>query len=143
MSGINLVVLVGRLGKDPEVKYMPSGDPVANFSLATSESWKDKTSGEKKERTEWHNITAFGKLAEICAQYLKKGSQVYIQGKLRTDKYEKNGQTHYSTKVIADKMQMLDSRPKDETAAPASGGGGETSEPLDDDIPFITNRGPY
>jgi single-strand DNA-binding protein len=107
MSGVNKVIIVGNCGKDPETKYLPSGGAVTNISIATSESWKDKQTGEKKEQTEWHNIVFFNRLAEIAAEYLKKGSSVYVEGKLKTDKYDKDGVTHYSTKVIANQMQML------------------------------------
>ena len=110
MKGINKAIIVGNLGKDPETRYTPSGTAIASFSVATSESWKDKQTGEKQERTEWHRIEAFGKLAEIIGEYLKKGSQVYIEGKLRTDEYEKDGIKRYSTKIIADEMQMLGSK---------------------------------
>jgi len=111
MSGINKAIILGNLGKDPEVRYTQSGSAVASFSIATSETWKDKNTGDKQEKTEWHNITAFGKLAEIIGQYLHKGSKVYIEGKLQTDKYtDSNGVEKYSTKIIANQMQMLDSR---------------------------------
>ncbi|MDD7545617.1 single-stranded DNA-binding protein [Actinobacillus porcinus] len=110
MSGINKAIIIGRLGNDPEVRTMPNGDPVAKISLATSESWTDKQSGEKKELTEWHTVIAFRKLAEIMGQYLKKGSQVYIEGKLRTRKWQdQNGQDRYTTEIIADKLEMLGS----------------------------------
>lgn len=108
--GVNKVILIGNLGADPEVRYMPSGGAVANIRIATSESWKDKQTGEQQERTEWHRITFYNRLAEIAGEYLKKGSQVYIEGRLRTRTYEKEGQTHYSTEIIADNMQMLGSR---------------------------------
>lgn len=115
--GINKVILIGNLGADPEIRYFPSGDAVANFNIATSESWKDKTTGEPQERTEWHRIVIFGKLAEIAKQYLHKGSKVYIEGKLRTRKWQgQDGQDRYTTEVIVDlsgSMQMLDSRPAD------------------------------
>jgi len=110
MSGINKAIIIGRLGNDPETRYLPNGDSVTNISVATSESWKDKNTGEKVEKSEWHRVTFFRKLAEIAGQYLKKGSKVYIEGKLKTRKYEKDEQTHYSTEIIADTMQMLDSR---------------------------------
>lgn len=145
--GINKVILVGTCGKDPETRYMPSGGAVTSISVATNESWKDKQTGEKQERTEWHNITFFGRLAEIAGEYLKKGSQVYIEGSLRTEKWQdKQGQDRYTTKVIANEMQMLGGRP--------GGGGGDfapqqqQSQPqpanqpapvddsFDDDIPF-------
>lgn len=105
--GINKVILVGTLGRDPEVRYMPSGGAVANVSLATNEQWKDKTTGEKKESTEWHNLVFFGRLGEIAGEYLRKGSLVYVEGKLKTEKYEKDGVTRYSTKVICNELQML------------------------------------
>ncbi|HVA55571.1 MAG TPA: single-stranded DNA-binding protein, partial [Gammaproteobacteria bacterium] len=108
--GVNKVILVGNLGADPETRYMPSGSAVTNIRIATSESWKDKESGEQKERTEWHRITFYNRLAEVAGEYLKKGAQVYIEGRLRTRTYEKEGQTHYSTEIIADNMQMLGSR---------------------------------
>jgi len=111
MSGINKAIIVGRLGQDPEIRYMPDGTPVANFSVATSENWTDKTTGEKKEKTEWHRIVAWRRLAEICAQYLSKGKQVYIEGKLQTDEWQdKEGIKRYTTKIIASTMQMLGSR---------------------------------
>jgi single-strand DNA-binding protein len=113
-KGLNQVSLIGNLGKDPEVKYMPSGDAVANITVATSETWNDKNSGEKKEKTEWHRVVFFGKIAEVVAQYLKKGSKVFVQGKLQTRKWQNNdGQDMYTTEVIVDMggtMQMLDSR---------------------------------
>lgn len=104
---INKAIIVGNLGQDPETRYMPSGSAVTNISVATSRRWKDKQSGEDKEETEWHRVAAFGKLAEIMAEYLHKGSQVYIEGHLRTRKWEKEGVTHYSTEIIADTMKML------------------------------------
>jgi single-strand DNA-binding protein len=109
--GVNKVILVGNLGKDPETRYMPSGSAVTNLTLATSESWKDKQTGEAQERTEWHKIAMFGRLAEIAAEYLRKGSQVYIEGKLRTRKWQdKEGKDRYTTEIVADEMQMLGSR---------------------------------
>ena len=109
--GVNKVILIGNLGRDPEVRYSPSGSAVANVTLATSESWKDKNSGEKQEKTEWHRVVFFGRLAEIAGEYLKKGSQVYIEGSLRTRKWQdKEGQERYTTEIVADKMQMLGSR---------------------------------
>jgi single-strand DNA-binding protein len=133
--GINKVILVGNLGNDPEVRYSQSGTAMTSISVATSESWKDKTSGEQQERTEWHRVKFFGRLAEIAGEYLKKGSQVYIEGKLRTDKYtDKAGVEKYSTDIIADEMQMLGgkmsggeggggSRPMGGGGAPRSSGG--------------------
>lgn len=109
--GINKVILVGTCGKDPDTRYMPSGGAVTNISIATNEQWTDKQSGQKQERTEWHNVVFFGRLGEIAGEYLKKGSQVYIEGKLKTEQYEKDGITRYSTKIIANEMQMLGGRP--------------------------------
>lgn len=115
--GINKVILIGNVGGDPETRYMPSGTAVTNITVATNESWKDKQTGEQKERTEWHRVEMFNRLAEIAAEYLRKGSQVYIEGKLRTDKWQdKSGQDRYTTKIIADQMQMLGGR--------GGGGGG-------------------
>jgi single-strand DNA-binding protein len=110
MSGINKMIVLGRLGKDPEVRYLQDGKAVANFSVATSEEWKDKATGEKKERVEWHKIVVFGRLAEICGQYLSKGKQIYVDGRLQTRSWEKDGATHYMTEIVASTMQMLDSR---------------------------------
>ena len=162
MSGINKVILIGNLGKDPETRYMPSGKAATNFSIATSERFKDRETGEPQERTEWHRISTFDRLAEIAAEYLRKGSKVYIEGRLRTRKWQdKDGKDRYSTEIIADQMQMLDSRgstpgagagPDDgdfrssgagrgrparaaAPAATASAGGGNAAE-FDDDIPF-------
>ncbi|WGZ93061.1 MAG: single-stranded DNA-binding protein [Candidatus Thiothrix putei] len=110
--GINKVILVGTLGKDPEVKYMPSGGAITNVSVATSEQWKDKQSGEKKEITEWHRVVFFNRLAEIAGEYLRKGQQVYIEGRLRTRKWQgQDGQDRYTTEIVADDMQMLGGRP--------------------------------
>ena len=142
MSGINKVIILGRLGQDPEARALPSGGSVTNISVATSESWKDKNTGEKKEKTEWHRVTFFGKIAEVAAQYLKKGSQIYVEGALKTSKYEKDGQTHYSTDIVVQGfggvMQMLDSK-SDNGASTASYTPQQqaTQQPeLDDDIPF-------
>ena len=116
MAGINKVLIIGRLGNNPEIRTMPNGDTVAKISIATSESWTDKQSGEKKELTEWHTVIAFRKLAEIMEKYLKKGSQVYIEGKLRTRKWQdQHGQDRWTTEIIADTLQMLDSKPQGET----------------------------
>lgn len=106
MASVNKVILLGSLGRDPETRFMPNGEAVTNFSMATSENWKDK-SGVKQEKTEWHNVVAYRKLAEIMGEYLKKGSSVYIEGKLQTRKWEKDGVTRYTTEVVADQMQML------------------------------------
>ena len=114
MAGVNRVILIGNLGADPEVRYMQNGDAVANVSLATKESWKDRNTGEKQERTEWHRVVFFGKIAEIVKQYLRKGSQIYVEGKLRTRKWQTpEGQDRYTTEVVVDlngTMQMLGSR---------------------------------
>jgi len=142
--GVNKVILVGNLGKDPEVRYMPNGNAVANITLATSESWKDKQTGEPQEKTEWHRVVMFRRLGEIAGEYLKKGSQVYIEGKLQTRKWQDNsGNDRYTTEIIADEMQMLgsrggggsagfsaDSAPSQSEATPAPAGD------FDDDIPF-------
>ena len=142
--GVNKVILVGNLGKDPEVRYMPNGNAVANITLATSESWKDKTTGEQQEKTEWHRVVMFRRLGEIAGEYLKKGSQVYIEGKLQTRKWQDNsGNDRYTTEIVANEMQMLgsrggsasfsgDSAPAAASAAPAPAAAGD----FDDDIPF-------
>ena len=155
-SGINKVILIGNLGKDPEVKYMPSGDAVANITLATSETWNDKSSGEKKEKTEWHRVVFFGKLAEVVGQYLKKGSKVYVEGQLQTRKWQgQDGQDRYTTEVVVrgfnGTMQMLDSRGGGEgsfapaqaarQSAPAQPASAQPAPAMvddgfDDDIPF-------
>ena len=120
--GINKVIIVGNLGQDPETKAMPSGTTVANLRIATSESWKDKQTGEMKEQTEWHSVAMFGRLAEIAGEYLRKGSQVYIEGRLRTRKWQdKSGNDRYTTEIVANEMQMLGSR------GGGSGGGGSGS----------------
>lgn len=151
--GVNKVILVGNLGKDPEVRYMPSGGAVANATLATSESWKDKQSGETQERTEWHNLTFYGKVAEIAGEYLKKGSQIYVEGSIRTEKWQdKEGKDRFTTKIIVNEMQMLGSRsgsgaPSSEnsrSSTPAYTGSNPSrssaesakTEQFDDDIPF-------
>src|ERR1044071_9648561 len=126
--GVNKVILVGNLGADPETRAMPSGTTVANIRIATSESWKDKQTGEQQERTEWHRIKFFGRLAEIAGEYLKKGAQVYVEGKLRTEEYEKDGQKRYSTDIIADEMQMLGSKRGGGGMGGGEGGGGERRE---------------
>jgi single-strand DNA-binding protein len=149
--GINKVILIGNLGADPESRSMPSGMNVTNLRMATSESWKDKQTGEMQERTEWHSVAMFGRLAEISAQYLRKGSQVYIEGRLRTRKWQdKEGRDRYTTEIVADEMQMLGGRGG---AGGATGGGAperapgrpepveaaagpSAGEPFDDDIPF-------
>ena len=156
MASVNKVILVGNLGADPETKYLPSGDAVTNIRVATTDRWKDKTSGEMKEATEWHRIAFFGRLAEIAGEYLKKGSQVYVEGRIRTRKWQdKEGQDRYSTEIVADAMQMLGSRagsgeprgePRGEPvgqkasepkagAAPAKKPAGKFDD-MEDDIPF-------
>lgn len=144
--GINKVILVGNLGADPEMRYMPSGGAVANVTIATSESWKDKQTGVSQERTEWHKVAMFNRLAEITGEYLKKGAKVYIEGSLRTRKWQdKNGQDRYTTEIIASEMQMLDGRgagagaasmgapmAREESQMPAMA----ESEEFDDQIPF-------
>lgn len=137
--GINKVILVGNLGADPESRAMPSGSAVTNIRVATSESWKDKNTGDQQERTEWHNVAFFGRLAEISAEYLSKGSQVYIEGKLRTRKWQdRDGNDRWTTEVIANEMQMLGGRPG--SGAPAQTAAVPDAAPantaFDDDIPF-------
>ncbi len=143
--GVNKVILVGNLGADPDTRYMPSGAAVTNIRIATSESWKDKQTGEQQERTEWHNIAFFGRLAEIAAEYLRKGSQVYVEGRLRTRKWQdQQGNDRYTTEVIANEMQMLGGKGGGGMSAPATSSraaGGQSSAPapaddFDDDIPF-------
>lgn len=153
MASVNKVILVGNLGRDPETRYLPDGGAVTNVSVATTDTWKDK-SGEKQERTEWHRVAFFGKLAEIAGEYLKKGSQVYVEGGLRTRKWQdKEGKERSTTEIIADRMQMLGSRSgsgepmaREPKAASESGGdggkpapkkgGGASFDDMDDDIPF-------
>ena len=154
--GINKVILVGNLGQDPETKAMPSGMTVCNLRIATSESWKDKQTGEMKEQTEWHSVAMFGRLAEIAGEYLRKGSQVYVEGRLRTRKWQdKEGRDRYTTEIVANEMQMLGSRGgmgggegRSESRAAGGGGrggeggysdaprGGGSDQFDDDDIPF-------
>jgi len=150
--GVNKAIIVGNLGRDPEVRYTANGSAVANVTVATSESWKDKQSGERQERTEWHRVVFFGRLAEIAEEYLKKGSQVYIEGSIRTQKWQdkESGQDRYTTEIVARDMQMLGSRGGEasggsgddysgaaSSATASSGGGASGRDPdLDDDIPF-------
>ncbi len=157
--GINKVILIGNLGADPETRAMPSGTTVANLRVATSESWRDKQTGEQQERTEWHRVALFGRLAEVAGEYLRKGSQVYIEGSLRTRKWQdKQGNDRYSTEIVGNDMQMLGGRGGGAGAAAASGGAAESGGPsgaaapahseesgggaagrsddFDDDIPF-------
>lgn len=110
MPGINKVIIVGNLGRDPEIRYMSDGTAVTNFSVATSDTWKDKQTGEKREKTEWHRIVAWRQLGELCGKYLSKGRQVYVEGKLQTRSWEKDGQTHYSTEIVASEVQFLGNR---------------------------------
>lgn len=151
--GINKVILIGNLGKDPEVRYMPTGGAVANLTIATSETWKDKQSGENQEKTEWHRVVFFGRLGEIAGEYLKKGSKVYIEGKLQTRKWQdKDGQDRFTTEIVGNEMQMLDSRgvgggqggnmgsnqnygssPQQSSSQPATA---DAFGDFDDDIPF-------
>jgi len=146
MASVNKVILVGNLGRDPEVRRMPSGDAMVNLSIATTDTWKDK-GGERQEKTEWHRVVMFGRVAEVAGEYLKKGSQAYFEGRLQTRKWtDKEGQDKYTTEVIADRMQMLGSR-----SGSGGGGGGESQssvkssgssefsgglDDLEDDIPF-------
>jgi single-strand DNA-binding protein len=152
--GINKVILIGNLGADPETRYMPSGGAVTNLRLATSENWKDKNTGDMQERTEWHRVVLFGRLAEVAAEYLRKGAKVYIEGSLRTRKWQgQDGRDNYSTEIVANDMQMLDSRGGGGAAGGTSdaggsyggsrGGGSAPSQPgpdagggWDDDVPF-------
>lgn len=154
--GINKVILVGNLGADPEMRYMPSGGAVANLSVATSDTWKDKQTGQAQERTEWHRVIFFNRLAEICGEYLRKGSKIYVEGRLQTRKWQdKNGVDRYTTEIVASEMQMLDSRGAgavgafdggmDQSAGmgynPAASASAAMAEPamdagFDDDIPF-------
>jgi len=152
MASINKVIIVGNLGRDPENRYMPNGEQVTSIAVATTDRWRDKATGDQKEATEWHRVSFFGKLAEIAGQYLKKGSQVYIEGKLRTRKYtDKEGIERYATDIIADTMQMLGSRPgqgepvedRGGSARPSSGNAQRPASSrapnlsdMDDDIPF-------
>ena len=141
MRGVNKVILVATLGKDPETKTFPNGGSVTNFSVATSETWTDKNSGERKEKTEWHNISMNGRLGEIAQQYLKKGSKVYLEGSLSTRKWsDSNGQERYTTEVKCTQMQMLDSANgsgQQQQQAPQAGGYGKPSAPVEDDaLPF-------
>lgn len=142
-KGVNKVILVGNLGQDPEVRYMPNGDASCTISIATSESWKDKQTGEIRERTEWHRVVAFRRLAEIMGEYLRKGAKVYVEGSLRTRKWQdNNGQERYTTEIMANEMQMLDSRSSSAGNAQNSAQRqnqqpAQHSEPnFDDDIPF-------
>lgn len=151
MASVNKVIIIGNLGKDPEVRYTPGGDAIANITVATTDTWKDKATGEKKEATEWHRVVFFGKLAEVVGQYLKKGHQVYVEGSLRTRKWQdKEGHDRYTTEIRADEMKMLggrqdgdraprgDSAPQQQRPQPQGGGGGGGFNDFEDDIPFAT-----
>lgn len=157
--GINKAILIGNLGNDPDIRYTASGTAIANISLATAESWRDKNSGEQQERTEWHRIVFFGRLAEIVGEYLRKGSQIYVEGRIQTRKWQdKQGNDRYTTEVVANEMQMLGGRgqgqaamnpagqsqapeaqnnaPPPDKPAPAGSGGAAPADDFDDDIPF-------
>ena len=143
MASVNKVILVGHLGADPEMRYMPNGDAVASLRLATTEQWKDKTTGEKKEATEWHRVVLWRRLGEVAGQYLKKGAQIYIEGSLKTRKWQdKEGQDRYTTEIVADVMKMLGGRPEGSSSAPAPSPARSAPASLsdggqfDDDIPF-------
>ena len=143
MASLNQCQFIGNLGKEPEIRYSPDGKAIASFSIACSEKWKDKQSGETKESTEWVNISAFGRLAEIIGEYLTKGSKVYISGRMKTDKYtDKSGIEKYSTKIIANQMIMLDSRgAATDNSAPQSTPAGSATiqdDPFGDDLPFMS-----
>lgn len=145
-KGVNKAILIGNLGNDPDTRYTNSGAAVTNVSLATTESWKDKETGEQREKTEWHRVVFFGRLAEIAGEYLKKGSQVYVEGKIQTRKWtDKDGNDRYTTEIVANEMQMLGSgsgtRRTVDSGSQASADGGQSSEQppkddFDDDIPF-------
>ncbi len=150
--GLNKVMIIGNLGAEPEIRFTAGGSPIANFSIATSETWRDKQSGEQQEKTEWHRVVIFGKLAEIVQQYVHKGSKIYIEGRLQTNKWQdKSGQDRYTTEIIANEMQMLDSRgggssasfepaqqasPQAAPAKPAPTSSAPQIDDFDDDIPF-------
>ena len=140
--GINKVIVVGNLGADPDARYMPNGNAVTNISVATTASWKDKESGERQEKTEWHRVVFFGRLAEIASEYLKKGSQVYVEGRIQTRKWEdKEGNDRWTTEIVANEMQMLGERissssNSDNFSAPKNSGSEFASDDFDDDIPF-------
>lgn len=144
MAGVNKVILVGNLGRDPETRYMPSGGAVTNASIATSRTWKDRDTGEKKERTEWHRLVFFNRLGEIAGEYLRRGSKVYVEGELRTRDWEKDGQKHYTTEIVVSEMQMLDSRGdssdgqqrNDSPRQQEPDYGPPPEDDFDDDIPF-------
>ena len=137
-NGLNKVLIIGNLGNDPEIKYTQSGSPVANLSIATSERWKDKNSGEQKEQVEWHRVVIFGRLAEIAEQYLKKGSKIFVEGKLQTRDWEDSeGKKRYTTEVVAREMTMLDSKGDSmESSSSASSSSKPSNDKFEEDIPF-------
>ena len=138
MASLNKVIIIGNLGRNPESRYMPSGEQVTSIAVATTDRWRDKATGEQKEQTEWHRISFFGKLAEIAGQYLKKGSQVYVEGRIRTRKYtDRDGIERYATEIIGDRMQMLGGKPEQSGGRNSYSEAKETGRmPQDDDIPF-------
>jgi single-strand DNA-binding protein len=138
MASVNKVIIVGNLGKDPDVRYATNGNCITNITVATTESWKDKDSGEKKEATEWHKVAFFGKLADIAGKYLKKGSQVYLEGALKTRKWtDKDGQERYTTEVIASEMKMLGGKPQANESQPQSKPSSSSSfDDIESDLPF-------
>jgi single-strand DNA-binding protein len=140
-KSLNNCQFIGNLGKDPETRYLASGDAVTSFSIAVADGYKDKQTGEQVDKTEWVRVTAFGKLAEICGEYLRKGSKVYVQGRMKTHKYDKNGVTHYATEITLENMQMLDGKPQGEQQQRSSASRPVSDVPnefeqFDDDIPF-------
>lgn len=134
--GVNKVIILGNLGRDPEVRHTQGGSPVANFSIATSETWRDKQSGETQERTEWHNVVCFARLAEIAGEYLRKGSKVYIEGSLRTSSWEQDGQKRYKTEIMCREFQMLDTKPANQDCGPPPGVITDGQGDYEDSIPF-------
>lgn len=153
MASVNRVVLIGNLGQDPTTRYLPSGDAVTNFTIATTESWKDKKTNEKQEHTEWHRISTFGRRAEVAGEYLVKGSKVYIEGRIRTRKWQdQEGNDRYSTEIVCDQLQFLDSKKREDGGRPEQqepagekrappkrpGGGTGSFDDMDDDIPFAS-----
>lgn len=138
-KGVNKVILIGRLGQNPDVKNLPNGNAVANVSLATSEEWKDKVTGEQQKRTEWHKVTFYNRLAEIVGEYLQKGAQIYVEGKLQTRKWEKDGVERYTTEIIAHEMQMLGGKGQEgavQKTYPDKGQEEKEEDQFDSDIPF-------
>lgn len=136
--GVNKAILIGNLGKDPEVRYQPSGAAIANVSVGTSETWKDKNTGENQEKTEWHKVVFFGRLAEVAGEYLKKGAKVYVEGSIKTRKWQdKDGNDRYTTEIVGREMQMLDGKSqKQQTSAPQQRRDSTPRDDFDSDIPF-------